>query len=245
MTTLIKFFITLLTSLLLTSCAFNLDLNRLRGNGNVITEEIKLNESFDRIEAGDGWDVYVQRGDEFKVVLEADENLVDAAEIDVRNGVLRIYADGNIASATSKRVKVTYSGNLVGLRANSGADVVALDQLKGEELDLKVSSGGSLTVDAIVRTIEVDVSSGGDIQVSGSTENLEASVSSGGMIKAKELRAKYAVANASSGGAIDVYATDRLTARASSGGDVDYWGEPKEVDAPSKSMSGGSVDKKG
>jgi hypothetical protein len=38
--------------------------------------------------------------------------------------------------------------------------------------------------------------------------------------------------------------TDRLQARASSGGDIDYWGDPKEVDKPKKSISGGSVTSK-
>jgi len=38
--------------------------------------------------------------------------------------------------------------------------------------------------------------------------------------------------------------TDKLRARASSGGDIDYWGNPKEVDKPKKSYSGGSVSAK-
>jgi len=139
---------------------------------------------------------------------------------------------------------VTYVGDLQSIKARSGADNVTKEVLKGEELSLNVSSGGSIKAEAIVRNIDTGVSSGGSIRLAGSSEKLDADVSSGGTINAKELRAKYATAKASSGGNMDIRVTDKLYARASSGGDIDYWGNPQEVDKPRKSVSGGSVDAK-
>ena len=162
----------------------------------------------------------------------------------VKGNTLKIYCEDNIRSATSKKVFVTYINDLEYIGASSGADLITKEVLKGKELSLHVSSGGGINTEAVVRNINTDVSSGGDIRISGSTENLTADVSSGGAIKAKDLKAKYAKARASSGGSIDLYVTDDLRARASSGGDIDYWGNPDKVDATKRSISGGSVSKK-
>lgn len=244
MTSLIKIILSLLVALLVTSCAFDVNFGNMRGNGNVITEDLRITENFNEISAANGWEVIVEKGSEVSVVLEADENLIDAAEIYVKNNTLKIYCENNIGRATSKKVFVTYVEDLTSIRASSGASLITNQVIKGENLSLNVSSGGHIRTEAIVRTIETDVSSGGKINITGSTESLDADVSSGGSIYADKLKAKYAVANASSGGVIDLYVTDKLEARASSGGDIDYWGDPKEVDKPKKSVSGGSVTSK-
>jgi len=244
MTTFIKFIIATLGAILMTSCSFDLSFGQISGNGNVQTENFNISEDFDRVSAGNGWDVILEKGDTYSVIVEADENLIDAADIYVKNGTLKVYCEDNIRRASSKKVYVTYVDNLDGIGASSGAYITTKQVLEGEQLDLDVSSGGTIKTTAVVRTIDTDVSSGGSINIAGSTETLAADASSGGTIKAKELKAKYAHAEAYSGGAIDIMVTDKLKARASSGGDIDYWGSPKEVDKPKKSVSGGSVDAK-
>jgi hypothetical protein len=244
MTTLIKFIIGLLGALLMSSCSLNLSFGQINGNGNVQTENFNISQDFDRVAAGNGWDVILEKGDAYAVIVEADENLIDAADIYVKNGTLKIYCEDNIRKASSKKVYVTYVDQLDRISASSGAYITSKQVLEGEQLDLDVSSGGSIKTTAVVRSIDTDVSSGGSINIAGSTETLAADASSGGTLKAKELKAKFANAQASSGGAIDIMVTNKLTARASSGGDIDYWGSPKEVDKPKRSVSGGSVDAK-
>lgn len=244
MTSLIKIILSLLTALLFTSCAFDMNFGQIRGNGNVITENFNISDDFEGVSAANGWEVILEKGSTISVIVEADENIVDAAEIYVKNNKLKIYCESNIGRATSKKVFVTYVDDLASISASSGANLTTNQVLKGENLSIDVSSGGHIRTEAIVRNIETDVSSGGHIKITGSTESLDADVSSGGVIYANKLKAKYAVANASSGGAIDLYVTDKLQARASSGGDIDYWGDPKEVDKPKKSVSGGSVTSK-
>lgn len=244
MTSLIKFIIGILGALLMTSCNFDISLGQIRGNGNVQTENLNISEDFNRVSAGNGWDVILEKGDRYAVIIEADENLLQAANIYVQNGTLKVYCEDNIRSAASKKVYVTYRDNLESIGASSGARITTKQVLEGEDLDLSASSGGSIQTTAVVRNIDTNASSGGTLKIAGSTESLEADASSGGLIKAQELKAKYADAQASSGGTIDIMVTDRLKARASSGGDIDYWGQPREVDKPKKSMSGGSVDAK-
>ncbi|RMB63920.1 DUF2807 domain-containing protein [Dokdonia sinensis] len=242
MTTLIKFIVGLIAATMLTSCAFDMSFGQIRGDGNVQTENFNISEDFEGVHAANGWEVFIEKGTTNSVIVEADQNIIDHAEIYVTDNILKVKCEQNIGRASSKKVFITYTENLKDLRASSGANLTTREVLKGENLNLDVSSGGLIRVEAIVRNIDAEVSSGGVINVAGSTAMLDAKVSSGGLIKGKDLKAKDAKARASSGGNMDIQVTDNLEARASSGGDIDYWGNPKNVDKPKKSPSGGSVD---
>jgi len=241
MTTIIKLAVSLLAALTLTSCAFDINLGQVRGNGDVITETFTIEESFTGVKAAAGWNVYLERGSENKAVAEADSNIMEILDISVRGNTLVIKSEGNISRATSKKVTVTYTGDLDHLKASSGGQLITREIIKGEQLDLDVSSGGHLSTEAVVRNITMDASSGGHATIKGSTDDLNVDVSSGGFIKAKDLMANHVEASASSGGNADVYAKKSIRGRASSGGNIDYWGNPDDKDIPKKSYSGGSV----
>ena len=241
MTTLIKFIIGFLTAILVTSCNFDLNIGQMQGNGNVITEDLNITEDFSEISAGDGWEVFLEKGNSNSVVLEADENLIEAADIYVKDGKLKIYCDKGIGNATSKKVYVTYSENLTEVSVNSGASLTTKEALTGDEIDLDASSGGTLRVEVTVNDVETNVSSGGIVRISGTANRVDASVSSGGVARISKLKSVSAIADASSGGVMDVYASQDLRADASSGGVINYYGKPANVDKPKESYSGGII----
>lgn len=241
MTTLIKIILGLLTALLVTSCNFDLSIGQLHGDGNVITEDFNISEDFNEVTAGNGWEVYLEKGTSNSVILEADQNLVDAAEIYVKNGNLKIYCDKGISSATSKKVFVTYTDNLSEVSVNSGASLTTKEALTGDDIEFDASSGGSLRVEVTAKNVQSDVSSGGVARISGTADRVNASVSSGGVARIDKLKTLSATADASSGGVMDIYASENLKADASSGGVINYYGSPKDVDKPAKSYSGGII----
>ncbi len=241
MTTLIKFIIGFLVATLVTSCQFDINLGQINGDGNVVTEDFNITEDFDEVVAGNGWEVFLEKGNTNGVILEADQNLVDAAEIYVKDGKLKIYCEDNIKNATSKKVFVTYSENLTEVSVNSGASLTTKEALTGDEIDLDASSGGTLRVEVTVNDVETNVSSGGVVRISGTANRVDASVSSGGVARISKLKSVSAIADASSGGVMDVYASQDLRADASSGGVINYYGKPANVDKPKESYSGGII----
>ena len=74
--------------------------------------------------------------------------------------------------------------------------------------------------------------------LSGETDMLKADLSSAGDLNAYELKTRETDVSVSSAGDADVYATEKITARASSAGDVNYKGDPKYVDAHASSAGG-------
>jgi len=224
----IKITILFLAVVSLTACNFDLHLGQVNGNGNVTTEERPVHSDFDQVKGSAGVDVYLTEGDEFKIVVEADENLIPLIETEIHNGRLNITSTKNIGRAKAKKVHVTYK-TLSAVYASSGADVIGNSVIKSETLILKSSSGADLEVDIIAKEVYADVSSGADLKISGRATRLIAEASSGSDLKAKDLEVKYCKAKASSGADIVVNVKEEMDGKATSGGDIRYYGNPTAV----------------
>lgn len=216
------------------SCQINL--NRVNGNGNVVTEERNVRE-FDRVKGSAGLQVILTEGTENKVVVEADENLMEIIETYVDDGMLRIGVDGNIGRSSSKRVYVTYKTSLNEVRASSGSHVIVKNEIKSEDLTLDASSGAMLEASVFSKNLYLEASSGANVDVTGKAKDVRSKASSGAYINAENLLSATCNARASSGGHIKVNVKDNLEAKASSGGQIDYYGDPS-VKSSSKNFSG-------
>ena len=238
----IKFLIAILVATTTSSCIVDLRLGSVNGNGNVITEDRMVDTGFDQVKGSAGIDVYLIEGTEEKIVVEADENLLEIIETEISNGKLTIGTTSgkNIGRCKSKKVFVTYK-QLESIASSSGADVIANNVVKSKTLTLDASSGSDLEVEVFANELFVESSSGADIRVSGKTSKLVADASSGSSINAKELKAISCNAEASSGADVTVNVKENLKAAASSGGDIIYYGDP-EV-ATSRSGRSGSIHK--
>ena len=234
MTTLARFTIAIILAVLTSSC---MDVNfgsGVTGNGDVVEESREITEDFTAVSASEGLDVYVTQAADFKIRVEADENVIDLIGTDIRDGKLKIHAIENIGRAT-KKIYVSLP-EITALEASSGADLIGEGLIEGDKVSLDSSSGAGLKVEVVADQIEADCSSGANIRLGGRANLLYADASSGSDIKADDLEAKVCRANASSGADIRVNVTEELTADASSGADIGYSGDPK-VDTR-KSASG-------
>ena len=242
MTTLIKFIVATVLSLTLFSCNFDMNLNSgVRGNGEVITENRTVNDSFSAIKATEGLDVYLTQSDHESISVEADGNLQELILTEVEDGVLKIHTKENIGRATSKKVHVSFK-DISSIISTSGSDVYSTNTIVTERLDLKSTSGSDMKLDVNTSVLNCKSTSGSDLRLSGKTTKLIAEATSGSDIKAADLMAESSEVKASSGADITVNTSKELTARASSGGDIKYYGNPKNVDK--SDSSSGSVKQK-
>lgn len=237
MTTLSKIIITVLMGLLLTSCNWDINFGEgKRGNGNVVSETRDVIEEFNIVDAAEGLDVYVTQGKEFSIEVEADENIIEYINTDIKDGTLYVNCEEAIGRAKSKKIFVTLP-EIIALDASSGSDIYGQTVITADKLDLSSSSGADIKVEVNTQSLTCDASSGADIDVKGKTVNMRANASSGADIDGRDLTAENCIADASSGADISVNATKELTASASSGGDVRYSGNP-EILNKSKSSAG-------
>ncbi|MEB8344479.1 DUF2807 domain-containing protein [Flavobacteriaceae bacterium KMM 6898] len=235
MTTLARISIAFILALFFSSCAFDINFGEgKKGNGIVVEDNRNVSEEFTVVSASEGLDVYVTQSNEFKIVVEADENIIDLIGTDIKNGKLTVHAIENIGRATKKiHVSLPY---ITALSSSSGAELVTVNTIEAEKISLDASSGAEMEVSLIANEVSADASSGSDIQIAGQANMFYADASSGADIKAKNLMAKICNADASSGADISLNVSESLTADASSGADITYTGQATVQ--KSKSSSG-------
>jgi hypothetical protein len=212
--------------------------NTVYGNKNVVKEERNA-ESFTGVSTSSAIDVILSQGDKIGIVVEADENLHEYIITEVKNGTLHVYTkDGiNIRDAEMKKVHVTMK-EIYNVSSSSAGDVFGQTPVKTDRLELSSSSAGDIKLEVYAKEIHVNASSSGDLTLTGEADILNADLSSAGDLDAYNLKIKDADVTVSSAGDADIWVTEKLKANASSAGDVNYKGDPKNVDAHSSSAGG-------
>nr|AOE08663.1 conserved hypothetical protein [uncultured bacterium]CBL80604.1 conserved hypothetical protein [uncultured Leeuwenhoekiella sp.] len=243
MTTLIKLLVGIFTAFLLTSCDFNFEIGQTNGNGNVVVKDLNLSNEFTKINASNGWDVILKKGDKSGIVAEMDDNLLEYLDINFDGNTLRIETsdNSNIGEATSKKIVVTYTQPIEEIKASSAASITALESLTGDRMKFDLSSAATVKLPVEIREIIADASSAATLNLEGEAQTVEFDVSSAATINAKDLKSEFCDAEASSAGSIRIYVSKEIASKASSAGDIDYWGTPQKVAAVES--SGGSISK--
>ena len=213
----------------------------ISGNGNVIEEDRNITD-FSGVHVSSGIDVFLSEGNEFKVTVEADENLMDVILTELNGDMLVVKTDRvNIRRAKSKKVHVTLP-ELTELKISSAGDCEGQTPFTCDDLQIGISSAGDLTLEVEANTIDLGISSSGDARIAGSTDYLNASLSSAGDLSAFDLIAKKVEVDVSSAGDAQVHATEEISMSASSAGSVYYRGDAKVTH--SRSSSAGNIVKK-
>jgi hypothetical protein len=219
------------------SCVDGQFYRSVSGNGNVVKKDRAIS-GFDGVKVSSGIDVYLSQGDKESVTVEADENIHEYILTEVKDGVLHVYSDNiNIRHAERERVYVTIKDVRV-LKTTSAGNIIGETTIKCSDIELSSSSSGDIKIELYAKKVNLDISSAGDIKLNGEGETLNADLSSAGDLNAFEFRVKEADVSVSSAGSADIFASDKLVARASSAGDINYKGNPKYVDAHSSSAGG-------
>ena len=218
------------------SCDFYLPVERIRGDGNVVTEERDVPE-FEGIKVSTGVDVYITRGEHKTLEVEADENIQEVLITEVNNGILHVYCSKNVYRAKSLKVFAS-TETLNNIKISSAGDVECKGTFNADRLDIGLSSAGNLFIDVEANEIDCSISSSGDVDISGSADYLYARLSSAGDLNAYDLKVEDCEISVSSAGSAKIYVTGDLKARASSAGSIYYRGDPGRIDSRSSSAGG-------
>jgi hypothetical protein len=236
-----KFIIATLFTMMFASCNFSVNSNpRMKGNGNITTENRPVFEDFKSIEVKNGIRVIIEQSDSKSITVETDENLQKNIITKVKNGVLIIESDKSFNSEKTPVVRVEISV-IKGLDATGGSEITSKGTLITENINVKSNSGSEININVESDAITVESYSGSSIEVSGKALKLETSASSGSEINAKNLLTNEVISKASSGSSITVYPIVKLEAKASSGSSINYYKTPKTLSKTES--SGGSIDR--
>jgi Putative auto-transporter adhesin, head GIN domain len=135
------------------------------GSGEIVSQEMDLT-GFDQLDINQGFNVQVNQGDEFSVVVHIDDNIVEYLQVEQTGDTLKLGLEGNrINDASTLQAEITMP-SLTGLEVSEGSvvtvsgtgDDITIDASGGSDADLAsysvvnaniVASGGSqVTINA-------------------------------------------------------------------------------------------------
>jgi hypothetical protein len=180
----------------------------IKGSGDLTTEVRDL-EEFDEIDVLGSMDIYIEIGDEQKVEITFDDNLIELVRTRVRGHTLRIDTRESFSSRRGCQVRITVPKlEMVSLTGSGDVEVTRIKQ----------------------KSFEIELSGSGEIVASGEVEQLDIDLAGSGDIDARELIADEANCDLGGSGQIKVYAKKSFNGDLSGSGDIYYYGDPKYVD---------------
>lgn len=207
---------------------------KVKGNGTFTTVERSVGD-YDGIAMSGWFDLEIIAGQEGRITLVAEENLIEYIVTEVRDGILKIKTQKGFQlkpSSYNKGVQITVPVESVSSVSLSGSgDIVSSTVLKSEEFDAAMSGSGDVTLNIEAGSCNAAVAGSGDINLSGTADSFKAAVSGSGDISAYGLSARKAHAAVAGSGDIELKVTEELTARVSGSGDIRYRGRPEKLDS--------------
>lgn len=198
-----------------------------RGNGEMVVKT-HYPDDFDEIAINGNYKVFLEKGNEPKVVINVDENLLEYIEVESYQGILYISSTKRIRSKEEIKIFITYRN--IERISNSGVSAIFTESpLVSEKLNLTLSGAGLIEMELDVSTLEIKLSGAGYIKLKGSANNQVVSLSGAGGLDAYELESTDCDISISGVGGAKVYVSGTLIASVSGVGSIMYRGNPVHV----------------
>ncbi len=205
------------------------------GSGNIITEQREL-QGFHSIKVSGNFNVNLHEDTISKLVINADDNLVDLITTDIDKGVLQIIFLPRQTRHRRIDIDVYYHG-LISLEATAGARLSNTDTIRAISFHHHVGSGAQSDLVIDVDELKLNSSAGAKAELKGFARTVNAECSSGAQIRAMDLIAENCAIKVSSGANAHIFVEKELSVNASSGSNIRYKGNPTIKDF---STSGGA-----
>ena len=125
-----------LTLLLITTLSYSQKKEKVKGS-KIVTTEIKKIEPFEAIEVLDNIEVFIVKGTECGLEIEADDNLHDAIDIVLNGSTLKLSTLKNAFGHKKLSVRITYNDSFKSIITRNESSVTALSDIELESITLK------------------------------------------------------------------------------------------------------------
>jgi hypothetical protein len=197
----------------------------IRGNGIAATQG-RLVPVFDKVKSSGDFQVHITKGNEFEVVINAEENLLHYIETSVSGNTLLVDIPGlhNVRNRLPMNVYITVPA-LTSVK-QSGSGNITTDYFSTEKMELFISGSGSISTAVDANIVDAAISGSGWMKIAGDANQSNLSISGSGNIDSHNLMVNYCDAFISGSGNMQVHALKSIYARISGSGYVYYTGNP-------------------
>ncbi|MEL6255232.1 MAG: DUF2807 domain-containing protein [Bacteroidota bacterium] len=197
------FTLLIITAAFLISC----EEDTIVGSGNIVSESRSVS-SFDQVEAGAAFDIFISQGTDESLTVEADDNIIDLISTEVVNGSLRIrFTESNLMFS-----RETMKINMV------------IPELSA--LDLEDASTCEVDNFQINGRLDIDLKDGSDVRISGSSAELFARLDDASKIKGFSFTVDDCSAILKDASKMEITVNTSLTGSAKDAAELLYKGNP-------------------
>lgn len=128
--------IILLAVIFTTAISFSQSKEKIKGTKTVTIEPREI-QNFENVEVEDNIEIFLVKGDNNALEIEADDNLHEVIESSLNGGTLRLTTTKNVTSFKKLSVKITYTDDLKMVTAKNDATVNALSDIELDNITFK------------------------------------------------------------------------------------------------------------
>ena len=216
---------------------------KIKGNGQVISKNIKTT-SYDKVLVNGFFDVELQSGEEGKIVINGEENIIEYVQITVENNALKIATEKGkyIVPSSGKKIVISVPFQSLNEVSLSGSgDINAKTDISTDDFLTELNGSGDIHLKVQAKNVKAAVFGSGDLVLSGETVNIQCKVTGSGDLNASIIKSNNAEVTVTGSADCKVYSTDALEARVTGSGDISYYGDPKKKDT--KVIGSGDISK--
>ncbi len=181
------------------------------GEGKRVTKTLDLDE-FKGIGVSIGAEVHLRQGNQQKVEIKAQQNIIDLIDKDVRSGKWRIKLEKG-----------------TNLKRHDGIDIyITLPMID----ELSVAGSGSIVGETDftnVDDLEVSIAGSGDVELNGAGADLEVSIAGSGDVDLAGFKVADCEVSIAGSGDCEINVSGSLEVSIAGSGDVKYKGNPDKV----------------
>jgi hypothetical protein len=194
------------------------------GRGDIVTKEFVL-PHFDRVHLNLAGDLFVSMGDEQRIVIEGQPNVIDQIDDKVKNEKWEIEFNGCMNNYDDLKIYVTLP-RYEEITLNGSGKVYGETVITANDLDVNLSGSGSIDLETVTSQVSAVISGSGKIFMEGETEEFDLKLSGSGDFKGYNLLTVDTDILVSGSGDTEIFTSDFLKVRISGSGDVFYKGQP-------------------
>lgn len=210
------------------STVFFTSCEKVIGEGALVTET-RTTGTFNGIESEVSGNIIYTQGNEYKVELTAQQNILNVMETPVVNNKLIVRFKNSVRVKSHEQITIKITAPFISSIGSSGSgNVSVLSPLTSSDLSFRLSGSGNVNLPVIdCSYLEANISGSGNISIAGGTAVTEHfKISGSGNIDAQNVQAKSATTTTSGSGTIKLNVTEALNVTISGSGSVYYWGTP-------------------
>jgi hypothetical protein len=198
----------------------------IKGEGDVVKQEINLDD-FDGIQLALNADIILLQGKSQKVVIEAQQNIIDNIKKEVNGDSWNIEYDVKVKGSKDVTIYITIP-EIENIAMSGSGSITSKGKFTGlDDVDIAMSGSGSINLGLEAEDVDFAMSGSGDVTLSGSGESFNIAISGSGEIQASDFSVTACAIAISGSGDVTVDVNGSLEVAISGSGNVKYTGDAK------------------